>query len=110
MNVAQKEYKTKPNWVSKMIHWKLGKKLKFDPTNKWYMRYPAFVREKETHKLLWDFEMQTDHLISARPPDLLIINKRKRTRRIVDIAIPVDNKIKLKENEKRISTLTLLGN
>ena len=23
--------------------------------------------ENETHKILWDFDIQTDHLISARP-------------------------------------------
>ena len=28
----------------------------------------------EMHKLFWDFEIQTDHLISARRPDLMIIN------------------------------------
>ena len=26
-------------------------------------------------KLLWDFDIHTDHLISARRPDLIIINK-----------------------------------
>ena len=31
-----------------------------------------------THKLLWVFEIQTDHRISARRPDLIIINKKKR--------------------------------
>ena len=30
----------------------------------------------ETHKLLWDFEIQMDHLISARRPDVIIINKK----------------------------------
>ncbi len=30
------------------------------------------------HKLLWDFNIQTDHLIPARTPDLIIINKKKR--------------------------------
>ena len=30
----------------------------------------AYVLENETHKLQWDFEIQTDHLISARPPNL----------------------------------------
>ena len=34
--------------------------------------------ENETHKLLWDFETQIAHLISARQPDLVIINKNKR--------------------------------
>ena len=28
------------------------------------------------HKILWDFEIQTDRLIPARRPDLVIINKK----------------------------------
>ena len=32
---------------------------------------------KDSHKLLWDFSIQTDHLIPARRPDLTIINKTK---------------------------------
>ena len=31
-----------------------------------------------THKLLWDFDLQTDHLILARRPGLIIINKKKK--------------------------------
>ena len=31
----------------------------------------------DSHKLLWDFDIQTDHLIPARRPDLIIINKKK---------------------------------
>ena len=27
------------------------------------------VLQNETHKILWDFEIQTDHMISARPCD-----------------------------------------
>ena len=37
------------------------------------------VLENNAHKLLWDFDIHTDHLISARRPDLIIINKKKRT-------------------------------
>ena len=40
------------------------------------MHSPASVLENDTHKLLWDFDIQTDHLISARRPDLIIINKK----------------------------------
>ena len=60
----------------------------------------------DTHKLLWDFDIQTDHLISARRPDLIIINKKKKKEKekkickIVDIAVPADHRIKLKECEK----------
>ena len=65
------------------------------------MHNPESVQENETHKLLWDFEIQTDHLISARRPDQVIVNKKKkRTSRIVDFVIPADHRGKLKESEK----------
>ena len=42
------------------------------------MHNPAPVLENDTHKLLWDFDIQTDHQISTRRPDLIIINNKKR--------------------------------
>ena len=65
------------------------------------MHNPATVQENDTHKLLRDFDIQTDHLISDRRPDLIIINKKERTCRIVDFAVPVDHRVKLKESEKK---------
>ena len=38
--LSQQEYKTRHNWVGKVIHWELGKKLKFDHTNKCYFAQP----------------------------------------------------------------------
>ena len=76
--LALKEYKARNDWVDKVIHWEMCKKFKFDHTNKWYMHNPAPVLENDTHKLLWVFDTQTDHLISARRPDLIIINNNKK--------------------------------
>ena len=42
------------------------------------MHNPAPVLENDTHKLLWDFNLQTDHLIPVRRPDFKIINKKKK--------------------------------
>ena len=61
-----------------MIHWEMCKKFKFSLANKWYMPNPAPVLENNTHKLLRDIDIQTDHLISARKPDLIIINRKKK--------------------------------
>ena len=72
--LVQKEYKARHDWVGKVIHWEMCKKFKFDDTKKWYMHNPAPVLENNTHKLRWDFDIQTDHQISARRPDLIIIN------------------------------------
>ena len=62
--------------IDKVIHWEMCKKFKFDHTNKWYMHNPATILEKDTYKLLRDLDIQTDHLISARRPDLIVINKK----------------------------------
>ena len=61
---------------------------------------------------LWDFNIQTDHLIPARRPDLIIINKKKKKKKrickIVDFAVPADHRINLKESEKRDKYLDLV--
>ena len=68
------------------------------------MRNTAAVLENDTHKLLWDFDIQTDHLISARRLDLIVNHthkKKKRTCKIVDFIVPADHRVKLKESEKK---------
>ena len=65
------------------------------------MHNPESPLENDTQRLLWDFEIQTDHLISARRADLAIINKKNKTSRIVEFAVPADQRIKLKESEKK---------
>ena len=65
------------------------------------------VLENETDKLLWDFERQMGHLISDRRPDLITINKKGRTCKIVNFAVPADHRVKLKESEKRNKNLDL---
>ena len=61
------------------------------------MYNPAPVLENHTHKLLWDSDIHTDHLISTRRPDQIIITKTKRTCKIVDSAVPANHRIRLKE-------------
>ena len=67
------------------------------------MHNPEPVRENETKtsRVFWD------HLISARRSDLMIANKRKKEKRIVDFAVPSDHWVKLKESEKRDKYLDL---
>ena len=71
------------------------------------MHNPASVLENDTQKILWDFDIQTDHLISARRPDLIIINKKRKFAKFVHFAVPADHRIKLKECEKKDNYLDL---
>ena len=65
------------------------------------MHNPVSVLKNDTHKLLWDFNIQTDHLISARRPLLIIIYKKGRIWKIVDFVVLADYRINLKECEKK---------
>ena len=62
------------------------------------MHNPESVRENETHKILWDFEIQTDspNLGQTTGP---IERKKMWTCWIVDFTVPANHKVKLKENE-----------
>ena len=83
------------------------KKYKFDHTNKGYIHNPAPVLENDRQKLLWDFNIQKDHLIPARRPDLIIINKKREFAKIVGFSVPADHRINLMECEKKDKYLDL---
>ena len=63
------------------------------------------VLENEMQEILWDFEIQINHLISARSPHIVIVNKKKKKRKkkedlwIVDFAIPAKCAVKMKQSE-----------
>ena len=48
---------------------------------------------------MWDFSIQTDHVIEARRLDFAVVDK-KRTFKIIDFAVPGDSRIEDKEKEK----------
>ena len=86
------------------------KKNKIQVKEKWYEHEPAPVTENEECKILWDFNVQTDHMIEARRPDMIMIDKVKKVCQIVDFAVPRDTKVNTKEVEKIENTRTLLEN
>ena len=99
--LMQKEYKTRHDWMGKVIHKELYNISKFNYTTKWYMHKLECIQKNQAHKILWDFEIQTDHLIPARRSNREIVNKKTRTCWLVDIAITADHRVKIKENKKR---------
>ena len=89
--MTQKENKIRHDEVRKGINWELCKKLKFYHTTKWYMHKSKSVLENQMYKILWEFEIQTNHQIPARktkPNDDL---QKQTTSRIVEFAVPTDH-------------------
>ena len=49
---------------------------------------------------MWDFSFQTDHVIEARRPDLVVVDKKERSCKIIDFAVPGDSRIEEKKKDK----------
>ena len=60
------------------------------------MHNPESIRENGTHTILWDFKIQANHLISARQPNLVVVNKNKPA----DFVVPADHRVKPKKSKK----------
>ena len=87
-------------WLRKGIRMELCKKLKSDHTTKWCMQKLDSVFENETQNSL-RFAIATDHLISFKRPDHVMIRRKKRISQIVLFAMSANYGMKINENEKR---------
>ena len=69
-----------------------------------YVQHGIRPSERDTQDSLefWD-----KNLISTRQPLVVIVNKKQRTCRNVDFAVPADHNEKLKEGDKRDKYLDL---
>ena len=107
--LTQKEYKARHNWVGQGDLLGNVQEISIRPYKQMVYAQTQHLSSKMMRiKLLWDFNIQTDHLIPARRPDLIINNnKKKRICKIVDFAVPADHRINLKESEKKDKYLDL---
>ena len=65
----------------------------YEAGDKWYEHEPESVLENEDYKILLDFSIQTDHAIEARRPDLVVVDKDRRTYKIIDFTVPGDSTV-----------------
>ena len=47
-----------------------------------------------------DFSSQTDHVIESRRPDLIVVDKKERSCKIIDSAVTGDSRIEEQEKDK----------
>ena len=74
---AQMEYKGRHDKLAKVIHWDLCKKYGVKVKSNWYdhvLEEMDHVLEEMDHvKILWDFNIQTDHVIEHRRLDVVCL-------------------------------------
>lgn len=51
-------------------------------------------------KALWDFNVYTDHELSAWHPDIVVVNKEEASVQIINVAVPADSNVTSKEAVK----------
>ena len=90
--LAQKECKLKHDRVGRYVHWQFCEKIGFNGARLWYEHEPKIVVENKNLKILWDFNIQCDHIIEARRPDI-VVDEVKKAAMITDAAIPGDARV-----------------
>ena len=61
---------------------------------------PESLLENEDYKILWNFSIRTDHVTEALRPDLVVVDKKDRSCKIIDFAVPGDSRIEETEKDK----------
>ena len=87
----------KARFIWQKIHWEVCRKFGIEISKKWYQYEPETVVENEKSKILWDMNIQTDHVIEAQRPDMVVIDKAKNHCQMIDFAVPYDSRVEQKE-------------
>ena len=80
--LAQNQYKKRCDTVARFMHWNLCKKYQM------YEHQPQPVTENENAKLLWDYGIRTERVISAHRPNLTLVDKTNNKVSLIDVAVP----------------------
>ena len=97
--LAGKAYMERHNQVAGIVYRNICAEYNLEvPRSKWEM--PPRVMENDRAKILWDFQIQTDKMVVANQPDIVVVDKQKKTAVVIDVAVPNDSNIRKKEHEK----------
>jgi len=69
---------------------------------------PQTVIENELFEILWDFTVETDHVIEARRPDMIVVDKMNNKCTISTLQYPMLAQLKTKKRKKLKNNKTLL--
>ena len=78
MQKASLEREQRHDNNTKIVHLELCQKFGLVGKVKWYNHKLASVVENDRIKILWDFNIQTDHVIQHRRPDIVVLYKTER--------------------------------
>lgn len=99
--LAPTKYLERHDNVCKYIHMLLTNEHGINnQITSWYRHKPRPIVENDRVKILWNFQVQTDHHLRHIKPDIIVVDKTKNEANIIDVAIPNDYRIAQKRLEK----------
>ena len=98
----------KHNNAAAYLHWSICTDHDIEITDKWYEHVPETVKHKKDNNItiMWDMPVNTDRTITANRPDIVVKDSVNSTCKLIDMTVPSDRNIALKETEKKASTKT----
>lgn len=94
------EYVRRHDRVGQYLHWGICKHYGIDTHRNWYEHHPQPVTESQHVTILWDFSVNTDRTIQANRPDIIIKDHKNKTCLLIDMSVPSDKNIAVKEFDK----------
>ena len=98
--LVQKESKRRQDKLAQTVRWGLCKRHQLSHTQEWCNDQPEFVIENDKVKILWNFNTYVDGFLEAKWPGIIVVDKEEECV-IIDIAVPADQNIEIKETEKK---------
>jgi hypothetical protein len=98
--LAATEYSYRHNRLASYLHWSMLKELGLPSTEHWYEHQPEKVVESETAVIMYDMPVNTDRTIGANRPDIIFHDKLNKRCLLIDVSVPCDANISIKEVEK----------
>ena len=101
--LAKTEYISRHNNAAAYLHWSICKDHDLKITDKWYQHTPETVIHNKDDNLtiMWDMPVNTDRTITANRPNIIVKDSVNSTCKLIDMTVPSDRNIALKEIEKK---------
>ena len=97
------EYISRRNNAAAYLHWSICKDHGIEITDKWYQHEPETVMHSKDNNItpLWDMSVNTDRAITANRPDIVVKDSVNSPYKLIDITVPLDWNVVLKEKKKK---------
>ena len=101
--LAKAEFISRHNNAAAYLHWSICKNHDIEITDKWCRHQPETVMHNKDNNItiMWDMPVNTNRTITVNRPDIVVKDSVNSTCKLIDMTVPSDRNIALKEIEKK---------